>query len=109
MLHRDFALEIRGLFDTMIAHYVIDADSRHRLDLISERYLGYSLRMALLARFEAAIDTEEIKAEEAEAPTDESTVEPEAADAAPVEDEAESAEDPEAAEAAEAEEEKKDD
>ena len=30
-------------FDTMLAHYVIDGDARHRLDLLAENYLGYSL------------------------------------------------------------------
>jgi large subunit ribosomal protein L17 len=52
--------------------------------------------------------TDEIKVEEAEAPSDESAEEPEAADTAPVEDDAESAKDPEAIETTEAEEEKKD-
>jgi large subunit ribosomal protein L17 len=52
--------------------------------------------------------TYEIKVEEAEAPPDESAEEPEAADTAPVEDDAESAKDPEAIETTEAEEEKKD-
>ncbi len=37
-------IEVQGhLFDTMIAHYVIDGDARHRLDLLSENYLGYTL------------------------------------------------------------------
>ncbi len=52
--------------------------------------------------------TDEIKVEEAEAPSDKSAEEPEAADTAPVEDDAESAKDPEAIETTEAEEEKKD-
>lgn len=30
-------------FDTMLAHYILDGDSRHRLDILSENYLGYSL------------------------------------------------------------------
>jgi len=29
------------LFDTMIAHYLIDPESRHGMDLLSERYLNY--------------------------------------------------------------------
>lgn len=37
-------VQVKGhLFDTMLAHYVIDGDARHRLDLLSENYLGYSL------------------------------------------------------------------
>jgi len=37
-------VQVNGhLFDTMLAHYVIDGDARHRLDLLSENYLGYSL------------------------------------------------------------------
>lgn len=30
-----------GLFDTMMAHYVIDPDTRHGMDILSENYLGY--------------------------------------------------------------------
>ncbi|GIV33817.1 MAG: hypothetical protein KatS3mg031_1352 [Chitinophagales bacterium] len=41
---RHAGIELEGdLFDTMIAHYVIDGDARHRLDLLSENYLGYTL------------------------------------------------------------------
>ncbi len=41
---RRAGIELRGeLFDTMLAHYVLDGDSRHRLDVLSENYLGYSL------------------------------------------------------------------
>ncbi|SDB87484.1 DNA polymerase I [Williamwhitmania taraxaci] len=29
------------LFDTMIAHYLLDPESRHGMDLLSERYLNY--------------------------------------------------------------------
>lgn len=37
-------IQVQGhLFDTMLAHYVLDGDARHRLDLLSENYLGYSL------------------------------------------------------------------
>ena len=28
-------------FDTMIAHYLINPDMRHGMDLLSETYLGY--------------------------------------------------------------------
>ncbi len=30
------------LFDTMIAHYLIDPDTRHNMDILAENYLGYS-------------------------------------------------------------------
>ncbi len=37
-------IELSGpLFDVMLAHYLIDADSNHRLDLLSEIYLKYQL------------------------------------------------------------------
>jgi DNA polymerase-1 len=29
------------LFDTMMAHYIIDPDTRHGMDVLSENYLGY--------------------------------------------------------------------
>lgn len=36
-------IHIKGnLFDTMIAHYLIDADSRHNMDVLAENYLGYT-------------------------------------------------------------------
>ena len=30
------------LFDTMIAHYLLEPDMRHNMNLLSESYLGYS-------------------------------------------------------------------
>jgi len=37
-----YGIEIRGnLFDTMMAHYVLDPDTRHGMDILSENYLGY--------------------------------------------------------------------
>ncbi|PJJ83470.1 DNA polymerase I [Mucilaginibacter auburnensis] len=37
-----YDVEIKGdLFDTMMAHYVIDPDTRHNMDVLSENYLGY--------------------------------------------------------------------
>lgn len=30
------------LFDTMLAHYIIDPDTRHNMDILAENYLGYS-------------------------------------------------------------------
>lgn len=38
-----YGVEMRGeLFDTMLAHYIIDPDTRHGMDVLSENYLGYS-------------------------------------------------------------------
>lgn len=38
-----YGLELKGeLFDTMLAHYIIDPDTRHNMDVLSENYLGYS-------------------------------------------------------------------
>ncbi len=37
-----YGIEVQGaLFDTMMAHYVIDPDTRHGMDVLSENYLGY--------------------------------------------------------------------
>ena len=37
-----YGVQMRGdLFDTMMAHYVIDPDTRHNMDVLSENYLGY--------------------------------------------------------------------
>src|SRR5690606_17264338 len=38
-----YNIEIKGnLFDTMIAHYLINPDMRHSLDVLAETYLNYS-------------------------------------------------------------------
>ncbi len=38
-----YGISIKGkLFDTMLAHYLIDPDTRHNMDVLSENYLGYS-------------------------------------------------------------------
>ncbi|MFC3561045.1 DNA polymerase I [Pedobacter jamesrossensis] len=38
-----YGVQVRGkLFDTMLAHYLIDPDTRHGMDVLSENYLGYS-------------------------------------------------------------------
>lgn len=38
-----YDIEIKGkLFDTMIAHYLIQPDMRHNMDLLAETYLDYS-------------------------------------------------------------------
>jgi DNA polymerase-1 len=37
-----YGVQLKGdLFDTMMAHYVIDPDTRHGMDVLSENYLGY--------------------------------------------------------------------
>lgn len=37
-----YDIELKGkLFDTMLAHYLIDPDTRHNMDILSENYLGY--------------------------------------------------------------------
>ena len=38
-----YNIQIKGkLFDTMIAHYLINPDMRHNMDVLSETYLKYS-------------------------------------------------------------------
>lgn len=40
---RNYKLNLKGpLFDTMIAHYLINPDMRHGLDVLSETYLNYT-------------------------------------------------------------------
>ncbi|PYF75700.1 DNA polymerase I [Pedobacter nutrimenti] len=37
-----YDVQVKGkLFDTMLAHYLIDPDTRHNMDILSENYLGY--------------------------------------------------------------------
>ncbi|HOZ83953.1 MAG TPA: DNA polymerase I [Niabella sp.] len=37
-----YDMELKGkLFDTMLAHYVIDPDGKRSMDVLSEKYLGY--------------------------------------------------------------------
>ncbi|MES2112942.1 MAG: DNA polymerase I [Bacteroidota bacterium] len=37
-----YGIEVKGdLFDTMMAHYIIDPDTRHNMDILSENYLSY--------------------------------------------------------------------
>ncbi len=39
----NYEIEVRGpLFDTMIAHYLLEPDMRHNMNLLSETYLSYS-------------------------------------------------------------------
>ena len=41
VLHK-YGVRIKGkLFDTMIAHFLLEPDMRHNMDLLSEAYLGY--------------------------------------------------------------------
>ncbi|WP_378184239.1 DNA polymerase I [Aquimarina sp. SS2-1] len=38
-----YSLEVKGkLFDTMLAHYLINPDMRHNMDVLSETYLNYT-------------------------------------------------------------------
>ncbi len=42
VLHK-YGITVRGkLFDTMIAHYLINPDMRHNMDVLAETYLNYS-------------------------------------------------------------------
>lgn len=37
-----YGIEVKGpLFDTMIAHYLLNPDSRHNMDILAEQYLNY--------------------------------------------------------------------
>ena len=39
----NYGIEVKGpLFDTMIAHYLLEPDLRHNMNLLSETYLSYS-------------------------------------------------------------------
>lgn len=38
-----YGISVTGeLFDTMLAHYLLDPDSRHNMDLLAENFLGYT-------------------------------------------------------------------
>ncbi|HTL82320.1 MAG TPA: 5'-3' exonuclease H3TH domain-containing protein, partial [Bacteroidia bacterium] len=40
---KNYGIEVKGhLFDTMIAHYLLQPDMRHGMDLLAETYLDYS-------------------------------------------------------------------
>ncbi|WP_373018346.1 DNA polymerase I, partial [Muriicola sp.] len=40
---RKYGVEVKGpLFDTMLAHYLINPDMRHNMDVLSETYLNYT-------------------------------------------------------------------
>ncbi len=39
----NYGISVKGtLFDTMLAHYIIDPDSRHNMDFLAKAYLDYS-------------------------------------------------------------------
>ncbi len=38
----NYGIEIKGkMFDTMLAHYLLEPDQKHGMDVLSEKYLGY--------------------------------------------------------------------
>ncbi len=38
-----YDVDVKGVFfDTMLAHYLIDADTKHNMNVLAENYLGYS-------------------------------------------------------------------
>lgn len=40
---KKYGIEVSGpLFDTMLAHYLVDPDTRHGMDVLAENYLNYS-------------------------------------------------------------------
>lgn len=40
---KNYGVEVKGkLFDTMLAHYLINPDMRHNMDVLSETYLNYT-------------------------------------------------------------------
>ncbi len=40
---QNYGMEVKGkLFDTMLAHYLINPDMRHNMDVLAETYLNYS-------------------------------------------------------------------
>ena len=43
MVLRGLGIEVRGTkIDTMLLHYLLDAEARHNMNYLAERYLGYS-------------------------------------------------------------------
>jgi DNA polymerase-1 len=40
---KNYGIDVKGpIFDTMIAHYLIDPDTRHNMDVLAENYLNYT-------------------------------------------------------------------
>lgn len=43
MVLRNYGIEVKGkLFDTMLAHYLFEPDTRHNMDILAENYLNYT-------------------------------------------------------------------
>jgi len=43
MVLKNYGINVSGkLFDTMLAHYIIDPDTRHGMDIMAQNYLGYT-------------------------------------------------------------------
>jgi DNA polymerase-1 len=43
MVFKNYGVEVKGkLFDTMLAHYLMEPDARHNMDVLAENYLNYS-------------------------------------------------------------------
>jgi DNA polymerase-1 len=39
---KNYGVELKGkLFDTMLAHYLLEPDQKHGMDILAEKYLGY--------------------------------------------------------------------
>lgn len=40
----NYGIEVKGkTFDTLLAHYLLDPETRHKLDILSEKYLEYTM------------------------------------------------------------------
>lgn len=40
---KNYGMEVKGeIFDTMLAHYLVDPDTRHNMDVLAENYLNYT-------------------------------------------------------------------
>ena len=40
---KNYNIEVKGkIFDTMLAHYLVDPDTRHNMDVLAENYLNYT-------------------------------------------------------------------
>ncbi len=43
MVLRNYGIEVKGpKFDTMLAHYLMEPDTRHNMDILAENYLNYT-------------------------------------------------------------------
>ncbi len=43
LMLKNYGIEVKGkIFDTMIAHYLLQPELRHNMNVLSEQYLGYS-------------------------------------------------------------------